>query len=161
MTGLSRLLVAYGLGCFAVAALFQILVFFGMIAVIATNGILREDAVGADVLALAGYLASCVFGTPLVWFILIAQSWIWAPVLFLASTRGAVARLLAVLAAPAVGAGLFVLGLVATKEYFDTLTVLGSPLEDAVLIEAVALTIVSVTFFAMLALIARVDAKRP
>lgn len=47
MTGLSRFLVAYGLGCFAVAALFQIAVFFGMTAVIVTVGTLREDPAGA------------------------------------------------------------------------------------------------------------------
>lgn len=160
MTGLSRFLIAYGLGCFAVAALFQIAVFFGMAAVIVTDVAPREDPAGAGVLALAGYLASCVFGIPVVWFILVAQSWLWAPVLFLAAPRGAVARWLAVLAAPTAGIGLFALGFVATKERFDTLTVLGSPLEDAVLIEAIALTLVSVTFFAMLAVIARMYAER-
>lgn len=96
----------------------------------------------------------------MVWFILIAQSCFWAPVLLLASTRGAAACWLAVLTAPAVGVGLYLLGLVATKERLDTLTVLGSPLDDPVLIEAIALILVSAACFAMLALIARVDAAR-
>jgi hypothetical protein len=147
-----RFLVCYGLGCFVVAALIPLATYFSML-LTAWSAIPLDEASGA--LSVIGYVVVCLFGIPVVWLVLIAQSILWTPALYFAANRGLWTGIAVTASAPLAALMLYRLGLVSTQEHLHRLTVLGVTKLEPWAFEMIALTLTTASFFACTELVRR------
>ncbi|MCE9521075.1 MAG: hypothetical protein K8S25_01425 [Alphaproteobacteria bacterium] len=152
-------LICYGLACFVAGALLQLtnfIMFSGVMFVGPGSYPINKDGL---IIGAMAYVVICLFGVPFSWFILVAQSFLWAPILVLSASRGIAVRICVVLAAPIAAVALYQIGAIDTFQHLTRLTALGPPFAPMVL-EAVALTAITIAYFAFEELFLRLYGSR-